>query len=156
MKTKLFAVAIAAISCLSASGKDVYFFAENASEATKCVESVTSILIGADKLTLKTANATSTDVAYTDFAVFSFKNRRTSGVGATKADQGTRVTCNGGNVAIASADDISAVEVYAVNGTKVAAFAPASSNFRFTIDYGGMYIVKVKAGDGEKIFNVIK
>lgn len=156
MKAKLSLMALVALSCLQVSGKDVYFFTGNASESSMAVSNVTTILIGSDRLTLKSADNTRTDVAFADFSAFAFKDKRTSGVEAVEAANGVSLMLKGGEVAITSADAIDAIEVYAVNGGLVAAYAPASSQFSFAVDNGGLYIVKVVAGGSAEVFKVVR
>ncbi|MGN1245922.1 MAG: T9SS type A sorting domain-containing protein [Muribaculaceae bacterium] len=156
MKTKLLIAALALASCLASSAKDVFFFSGDATEATKTVSNVTSIIIGDQKLSLKTADQNTTDVAFTEFSAFAFKNQRTSGVGVTKADLATRISCNGTTVAVTSLNIIDAIDLYAVNGAKIASFTPRSRDFQFPIDNAGIYIVKVKAGADVTAFKVVK
>ena len=157
MKTKLFVAALVALSCLPVSGKDVYFFSGNDSEASRTISNVTSIVIGDGKLTLKTSSGEAeTDVDFSEFTAFSFQEHRTSGVSIAKSPLDTSVSFHNGIVSISCAVCISSVEVYAANGTKVASHAPNASNITFPILDSGLYILKVSTDSGEKAFKVMR
>lgn len=155
MKTKLIAAALIALSGLTAEAKDVYFFSEESATSFKTVADVSKITFTGSAIEL-TGAAGVTEVAFADFAAFSFTDHRLVGVGKnTAAMQGVVVSRSGnGAVAVKSHATIDAITVYSATGATVAAYAPSAINFELNIATPGIYFVKVATSDGEKVVKI--
>ena len=158
MRTKLFAVSLLALSCLSASGKSVYFFQGDAAEPFKSIADVSKITFSASGVELTDSKSRVSVVAFADFSAFAFAEKRTVGVSASAGESyGIRVV-NGdaGFVGVESREAIAAVTVYSTSGSVVAEFRPGASSFGFTIAEPGLYLVKVSAGTNQVVTKILK
>lgn len=158
MRKKLLATALIALSGLTVSAKDVYFFSDNVAESYKKVADVTKITFGEAGMEL-TGSEGVTSVAFSDFSAFAFTDNRSVGVSAAQiAAKGIKLSADTeGNVTVRSAAGIALVEVYSISGTKVADFAPKADEFEFAIAMQGIYVVKVAAGSHEQgVYKIVK
>ena len=156
MRKKLLATALIALSGLTVSAKDVYFFSDNVAESYKKVADVTKITFGEAGMEL-TGSEGVTSVAFSDFSAFA--DNGSVGVSAAQiAAKGIKLSADAeGNVTVRSAAGIALVEVYSISGTKVADFAPKADEFEFAIAMQGIYVVKVATGSHEQgVYKIVK
>ena len=163
MRKKLLATALIALSGLTVSAKDVYFFSDNVAESYKKVADVTKITFGEAGMEL-TGSEGVTSVAFSDFSAFAFTDNRSVGVSAAQiAAKGIKLSAdtegNGAHRSVGGGvgAGIALVEVYSISGTKVADFAPKADEFEFAIGMQGIYVVKVATGSHEQgVYKIVK